>query len=175
MVRLGVTAAAASVAVPALAGPDPAAAAPPQAGDLFAFSAGDHRGGIVSPADLSPGGPPLLVWPVEPHRSLMRDGSRLNQVLLLRLVPDGAASEGIVAFSAICTHAGCGVSQWKAAERHFLCPCHLSEYDPQKGAAVVAGPAPRPLPALPVEIADGAVRVVSGFTAPIGGSTSRTD
>src|ERR1700733_10055080 len=118
MLRLGATAAAASMAAPALASPDlldpaMAASAPPQAGDLFVFSDGDRQGRVVPPADLSPGGPPLLVWPMEPHRTIVRDGSRLNQILLLRLTPAGPNGEAIVAFSAICTHAGCGVSQWK--------------------------------------------------------------
>jgi rieske iron-sulfur protein len=175
MLKLSVTVAAASLTVPALADTDVTASASPQAGDLFTFSDGDRRGVVVSPADLSSGDPPLLVWPIEPHRTIVRDGSRLNQILLLRLDPAMPGGDRIVAFSAICTHAGCGVSQWKARERHFLCPCHLSEYDPQNGAAVVAGPAPRPLPALPVEIAGSALRVASGFTAHIGGSTSRTD
>ncbi len=149
-----------------------ATTAPPQPGDVFAFSASDRRGAIVQPADVATGAPPLLVWPMAPQPRLVRDGSRENQVLLLRLAAPDAS---IVAFSAICTHAGCAVSQWKAQARHFLCPCHLSEYDPQNGAAVVAGPAPRPLPALPVEVAGGVIRVASGFSARIGGSAARTD
>jgi rieske iron-sulfur protein len=175
ILKLGVTMAVSPTAGPARAGVEAAASALPQAGDLFAFSDGDRKGEIVRPADLSPADPPLLVWPMEPHRAIMRDRSRLNQVLLLRLGPARPGDDRIVAFSAICTHAGCAVSQWKARERHFLCPCHLSEYDPQNEAAVVAGPAPRPLPALPVAVTGGALRVASGFTARIGGGTGRTD
>ncbi|GGN11982.1 QcrA and Rieske domain-containing protein [Halarchaeum nitratireducens] len=67
---------------------------------------------------------------------------------------DGTA-QGYSAYSAVCTHAGCTVSQRTGPNnRDFLCPCHQSQFNPQQGAEVVSGPAPRPLPQLPVGIAE---------------------
>ncbi len=53
------------------------------------------------------------------------------------------------AFSAVCTHMGCTVSQ--IADGRIDCPCHGSEYSITDGA-VLAGPAPRPLPAKTIKI-----------------------
>ena len=43
----------------------------------------------------------------------------------------------------------------------------FSQFDPRDGAKVVDGPAPRPLPALPITVADGVLVVAQPFTAPI--------
>ena len=119
--------------------------------------------------------PPLLVYPRDPLSGVVRDGSRLNQILLIKLdiktLDDTTrvrAAEGIVAYSGICTHAACAVSEWKGETRHLLCPCHNSEYDVSGHANVVAGPAPRPLPALPLSIAGQYLIVQGAFTAKVG-------
>jgi thiosulfate dehydrogenase [quinone] large subunit len=71
-----------------------------------------------------------------------------------------------VAYSAVCTHAGCIVG-YESARAELVCPCHGSIYDPRHGAQVVAGPAPRPLPVVPVRVdAQGNAYVVD--TAPAG-------
>ena len=59
-----------------------------------------------------------------------------------------------VAYSAICTHQGCDVA-YKGG--NLACPCHGSVFDPADGAAVVAGPAPSPLPEIPVKVEGGEV------------------
>ncbi len=59
-----------------------------------------------------------------------------------------------VAYSAICTHQGCTVAY---KDGNLACPCHGSVFDPADGAAVVAGPAPRPLPEIPVKVEGGEV------------------
>jgi cytochrome b6-f complex iron-sulfur subunit len=59
-----------------------------------------------------------------------------------------------VAYSAICTHQGCTVDY---KDGNLACPCHGSVFDPANGAAVVAGPAPRPLPEIPVKVEGGEV------------------
>lgn len=59
----------------------------------------------------------------------------------------------VVAFSAICTHQGCTVAP--SGER-LACPCHGSVFEAATGK-VVAGPAPRPLPSVPVHVDGGAV------------------
>ena len=59
-----------------------------------------------------------------------------------------------VAYSAVCTHQGCTVA-YKGGK--LACPCHGSVFDPAKGAEVVAGPAPSPLPEIPVKVEGGEV------------------
>ena len=59
-----------------------------------------------------------------------------------------------VAYSAICTHQGCTVAYKNG---NLACPCHGSVFDPANGASVVAGPAPRPLPEIPVKVQGGEV------------------
>src|SRR5215212_941497 len=56
-----------------------------------------------------------------------------------------------VAYSAVCTHQGCTVA-YKGG--NLACPCHGSVFDPARGAEVIAGPAPRPLPEIPVKVQD---------------------
>jgi Rieske Fe-S protein len=53
------------------------------------------------------------------------------------------------AFSAVCTHMGCTVNQ--IANGRIDCPCHGSEYSITDGA-VLAGPAPKPLPAKTIKV-----------------------
>ena len=64
------------------------------------------------------------------------------------------AGDTLRAFSAVCTHQGCPVSGVTAGL--IECPCHGSRFDAGTGA-VVAGPAPAALPAVPVTVRDGAV------------------
>ena len=59
-----------------------------------------------------------------------------------------------VAYSAVCTHAGCTVAYQNS---QLACPCHGSIFDPANGAEVVSGPAQTPLPEIPVEIQNGEV------------------
>ena len=63
-------------------------------------------------------------------------------------------SGDFVAYSAVCTHQGCTVA-YKGGK--LACPCHGSVFDPAKGAEVVAGPAPSPLPEIPVKVEGGEV------------------
>ena len=83
------------------------------------------------------------------------------------------ASDGTPhAFSSVCTHQGCTVTG--VVNGAIACPCHGSRFDIRTGA-VVAGPAPRPLPAVPIEVRDGQIytsgTTPSGTPAP-GSSTS---
>jgi ubiquinol-cytochrome c reductase iron-sulfur subunit len=89
----------------------------------------------------------------------------------LRLPPgrEGWAPEGLVAYSKVCTHAGCPVGLYQAESHTLLCPCHQSVFDVLRAAAPVAGPAAWPLPQLPLRIDDdGAIRSTGDFSAPVG-------
>src|SRR5262249_49650137 len=57
---------------------------------------------------------------------------------------------------------------WVAEQKIFECSCHYSHYDPREGAAVIDGPAPRALAALPLKVADGKLVVAKPFTARVG-------
>ncbi len=154
---------------------DPKRMMRPQVGDLLMRSEGDHDGPVIAAADLKIGDPPIIAWAMDPATQLPRDGSRLNQVLLLRLDPSSLgphtkahAADGLVAYSAICTHAQCTVTGWIADKQVLHCPCHQSEYDPLHDGKVTAGPAPRPLAALPLKITDGKPEVAGGFIGKVG-------
>jgi len=154
---------------------DPAKELRPQPGDMFVFLEGEKAGSVITPADVPLGGPQVVAWPMDPKNKLIRDGSRLNQVLLIRLDPatigeveKPRAAEGIMAFSAVCTHAQCTVTNWKPDEQVLECLCHGSEYDPRQAGKVVLGPAPRDLPALPVKIRDGQLVTVGSFLGRVG-------
>jgi rieske iron-sulfur protein len=154
---------------------DPRRKMRPQVGDQFVRFQGDQEGAVIAAEDLHLFADPIIAWAMDPVTKLPRDGSRLNQVLLLRVDPSALgpetlehAADGIVAYSAICTHAQCTVAGWMPESQVLHCPCHQSEYDPRHNAAVVAGPAPRPLAALPLKIVDGKPTVAGGFIGKIG-------
>lgn len=90
---------------------------------------------------------------------------------LLQLSSDraGWAPMGYVAYSRVCTHAGCPVALFEADTNQLLCPCHQSTFDVLSGARPTGGPAARPLPQLPLYMdSDGILRAAGGFTAPPG-------
>jgi ubiquinol-cytochrome c reductase iron-sulfur subunit len=105
-------------------------------------------------------------------------GSADGQVVLVRVppallrLPEGRnrfAPDGLVAYSKVCTHAGCPVGLYLAQTHQLRCPCHQSTFDVLDGATPVYGPAARALPQLPLEVGqDGVLRAAGGFTAPVG-------
>ncbi len=98
------------------------------------------------------------------------------QTILLRLPSDvrapgprGWTVEGVVAFSKICTHAGCPVGLYQAATQELFCPCHQSTFSVPQGAKPTFGPATRRLPQLPIGVDDeGFVVAMGDFTEPVG-------
>jgi ubiquinol-cytochrome c reductase iron-sulfur subunit len=88
------------------------------------------------------------------------------------------APDGIVAYSKICTHAGCAIALYRkptfpVLEPHaaLVCPCHYSTFDPARAGAVIYGPAGRPLPQLPLMIdSDGHLRAAGNYSGPVGPS-----
>jgi rieske iron-sulfur protein len=136
----------------------------PQKGDLLVLSEGDLEGEVIMPSDLTLGGPPIRAWPKDRKTFVIRKG--LNEILVVELYPSelddetrSRSADGIVAYSAVCTHAGCPVSGWLKAEKGdknvLKCFYQNSEFNPRESAQVVFGPAPRRLAALPKQITDG--------------------
>lgn len=120
---------------------------------------------------------------VFPEGAIGRDDS---QVVLLRMSPElltertvaGGAVEGWVAYSKICTHAGCSVGLFGIDARppdvlrQLVCPCHQSVFDPVDGARPVEGPATRSLPQLPLDVdAGGYLIATDDFDRPVGPPT----
>jgi len=88
----------------------------------------------------------------------------------------GWAPEGILAYSKICTHAGCAIALYRTPtfeptqpSNALVCPCHYSTFDVADGGSVLFGPAGRPLPQLPLMI-DGArnLRAAGDYSGPTG-------
>jgi ubiquinol-cytochrome c reductase iron-sulfur subunit len=86
------------------------------------------------------------------------------------------APEGILAYSKICTHAGCAIALYRnplfqpvEPSHALVCPCHYSTFDAGAAGKVLFGPAGRPLPQLPLLI-DGTrdLRAAGNFSGPVG-------
>jgi ubiquinol-cytochrome c reductase iron-sulfur subunit len=90
----------------------------------------------------------------------------------------GWAPGGIVAYSKICTHAGCAIALYRKPTFRptqprpaLICPCHYSTFDPARAGAVIFGPAGRPLPQLPLAVdATGHLRAAGNFSGAVGPS-----
>ena len=125
----------------------------------------------VSLATLQPGST-VTVFPED------KIGNERAQTVLIRVkeellqLPEDRVSwapSGYVAYSRVCTHAGCPVGEYQAEQSLLLCPCHQSTFDVLRAAAPTGGPAARALPQLPLYAdADGTLRAGGGFTAPPG-------
>ncbi|HXG39894.1 MAG TPA: Rieske (2Fe-2S) protein [Candidatus Limnocylindrales bacterium] len=92
---------------------------------------------------------------------------------LLRLPPDRRdwAPDGYIAYSKICTHAGCPVGLYRASQHALICPCHQSTFDVLDGARPTFGPAVRPLPQLPItRQPDGTFVARGDYPEPVGPS-----
>ena len=117
-------------------------------------------------ADREQLGAPLVVVRLQPS-ALQLPGGR-----------SGWAPGGVLAYSKICTHAGCAVALYRKPtfpalqpRPALVCPCHYSTFDPAAGGAVLFGPAGRPLPQLPLRIdRSGDLRAAGNFSGAVGPS-----
>jgi ubiquinol-cytochrome c reductase iron-sulfur subunit len=141
----------------------------------------DDRGRPISADDIDTGAF-YTAYPAGADRKAI--GSPVIVVRLdpaeLRLPPGrtGWAPEGIVAYSKVCTHAGCAIALYRnplfaptEPKRALVCPCHYSTFDPAEGGKVIFGPAGRPLPQLPLAIRpDRRLIAGGGYSGPPGPS-----
>ena len=149
--------------------------APPQIDDLLAYAYGDKAGQAGAVNDLDVATQQVFVFALDPATGKMRNGTRMNQVLLVRLDPatltpatTARSVNGLVAYSGVCSHTGCDVTDWNGEFNRFQCPCHESQFDPGDGARVVGGPAPWQLAALPLKESNGMVAVAGEFEGRLG-------
>jgi ubiquinol-cytochrome c reductase iron-sulfur subunit len=185
-------------------GPDPMATtawAPTERdaqGNLIPIGMARDDGTLVQPADVSVGGQ-MTVFPAVFDASGAFTGSSNENAdsptLLMHLRDADAASlrsnlghvpankgfpwGNFVAYSKICTHAGCPASLYEQQTNRLLCPCHQSQFNIVDNATPIFGPATRPLPMLPLAVdingnfvagiqnADGSI-TASDYTEPIG-------
>jgi rieske iron-sulfur protein len=143
---------------------DDPAAARPKPGDLLVRD-GDADKTPLTPGDIVDNAKPTIAWALDPASGVVRSGSRFNRLVVGRI---GGGDEGVFAFTMICTHDGCDVTDWLKDEHMLSCPCHYSKFDPKDGGRVKDGPAPRALPQLPLNVADGKLVVAAPFTSRVG-------
>jgi quinol---cytochrome c reductase iron-sulfur subunit len=127
-----------------------------------ALEIGSFASALPEGADKRELGSPVVVVRVDP-RSLRLPAARR-----------GWAPQGILAFSQICTHAGCAVTLFRypvyeptSQGPALVCPCHYSTFDVRRAAKPIFGPAARALPQLPLSIAADGTLVAAG---PLSGS-----
>ena len=136
---------------------------PYRAGDI---AEGSFYTAFPEGADREEIGSPLVVVRIDPTRVELPGGRR------------NWAPAGILAYSKICTHAGCAVDLYRAPlfpvdapAAALVCPCHYSTFDPATGGTVLFGPAGRALPQLPLTIdRSGELRAAGTFSGPVGPS-----
>ncbi|OYV23715.1 MAG: ubiquinol-cytochrome C reductase, partial [Acidimicrobiales bacterium 20-64-4] len=76
---------------------------------------------------------------------------------------------GYVAYSKLCTHLGCPVGLYEQQLQLLVCPCHQSMFNVANGALPNFGPAPRPLPQLPLMVdSQGYLQSQSDYKEPVG-------
>jgi len=147
----------------------------PQPGDLLVFEEGPNQDALVRPELLELNQKPVSAMARDPETDVLRDGSRLNRVMITRIDAEKMTERyqsniagGVIAYSAVCTHTGCDVINWDEGRLRMACPCHESQFDIYDGGNVVGGPAPRPLAMLPLELVDGLIRVAAEFRGRVG-------
>ena len=145
---------------------------PPQIGDRFQITSGPLKGELLRPGLLKAGEAPMIGFPFEPEEGILRRKNRLNRLLLVELSVDdmdeptrAGSAEGVLVYSAVCTHRGCTIKSWLAEEKRFRCHCHVSVFAPLSEGSALSGPARKPLAMVPVGVDDeGFVVAMGEFT-----------
>ena len=135
----------------------------------------DQTGRRVSAGDLAVGS----IMTVFPEGTQNTDrGQAVDQTVLIRVSNQGFTTQkgreswtplGYVAYSKLCTHLGCPVGLYEQQLQLLVCPCHQSMFNVNNGAVPQFGPAPRPLPQLPLYIdSAGYLRAQADYNQPVG-------
>jgi ubiquinol-cytochrome c reductase iron-sulfur subunit len=109
---------------------------------------------------------------------LTDEGQAIDQTFLIRVDTEAFTTikgrenwtpQGYVAYSKLCTHLGCPVGLYEQQLEVLVCPCHQSMFNVREGAMPTFGPAPRPLPQLPLAVdSDGHLIAAAGYNEPVG-------
>jgi ubiquinol-cytochrome c reductase iron-sulfur subunit len=137
----------------------------------------DSTGNRIHVTQMQVGGL-LTVFPQAKGELDTDDAVATDQTVLIRVQSDDLvtvkgrtdwAPAGYVAYSKVCTHLGCPVGLYEQELELLVCPCHQSMFDVRNGAVPKFGPAPRPLPQLPLSVdTTGFLVARAGFNQPIG-------
>lgn len=143
----------------------------PQPGDRLVIEDGHGNARVISASELVLEAQQVLAFPQDPATGVIRSGSRFNKVMVMRLDPalmdeetKMNSADGVVAYSAICTHQGCDVNSFIEEKKEFFCFCHYSRFNPYEAGKVTNGPATKKLAMLPIEIKDDLLVVKEPFT-----------
>jgi ubiquinol-cytochrome c reductase iron-sulfur subunit len=135
----------------------------------------DQNGRRVNVGDLAVGS----IMTVFPEGTQDSDrGQAVDQTVLIRISNQNFTTQkgretwgpmGYVAYSKVCTHMGCPVGLYEQQLQLLVCPCHQSMFNVTNGAIPQFGPAPRPLPQLPLYFdASGNLRSQADYDQPVG-------
>ncbi len=135
----------------------------------------DQTGRRVNVGDLAIGSI-VTVFPEGTENS--DRGQAVDQTVLIRISNQNFTTQkgretwgpmGYVAYSKLCTHLGCPVGLYEQQLQLLVCPCHQSMFNVTNGAIPQFGPAPRPLPQLPLYIdSNGNIRAQADYDQPVG-------
>lgn len=136
-------------------------------GTRLVTTAGDP----IPPDSVASGGV-ATVWP---------EGAINNEIsaVILVRISDAELSDpvnkqwvvngSLIAYSKICTHAGCPVGLFREGDNALFCPCHQSTFDATRGAIPTFGPTARALPQLPLGVDEEGLLIALGdFTEQVG-------
>jgi len=160
---------------------------PEEGGGLRLIRLTHQDGTPIRPADVSVGGQ-ITVFPGIPGGATNEHAD--SPTLLIHLRADDAEEAraanqrgdgktdldrsdymygNFIAYSKICTHAGCPASLYEQQTNRLLCPCHQSQFLITNNAIPIFGPASRSLPQLPLEVDEEGYFVArSDYTATVG-------
>ena len=136
---------------------------------------------LVSPEEVIAGGQ-ITVFPAIPHGSANQHADSPTLLIHLRgddaeearqknagTLNEGAMWGNYIAYSKVCTHAGCPPSLYEQQTNRLLCPCHQSQFMITDNARPIFGPASRALPQLPLALdPEGFFVAASDYREPVG-------
>lgn len=123
-----------------------------QAGGVEAATRRYPERRVVALSKLRVNRPVNFAYPLRAQPNVLLD--------LGHAVPGGVGPKNsIVAYSILCQHMGCPV-EYRRKSREFFCPCHQTQYDPERLGSIIQGLALRPLPRVQLEVRRGAVWAV---------------